>query len=208
MQEAEVQAYIAELRRVEERCFRAIMSDSDLYMLGVRLVRAVADSLAQIDDLSVLCEHLQRSSSDDVIPIAAALGAPQVVLLDYQLALGAAYALRVQEIQEQQGRVALGARLQAARASGSSWALLHDVTTRRYGQSLFQRLEMRLADGMALRYGGELDWERGLVYFSEQLWLDPETALPRSKVVEARREFGCAEELLAAVAALRQQNEG
>ena len=100
MTTTETQAYVAEWRTMEDRFYRAVMGAAELYMLGIRLVRAIADTLAPVDDLAALVERFQRTGTDDVIPIADALDAPQVVLLDYQLALGAAFYLRAQQIQE------------------------------------------------------------------------------------------------------------
>src|SRR5262249_996368 len=97
MSDQELQAYIAALRRIEDQFDRAVLNDSDSYMLGIRLVRAVADSLRSIVDLETLVERFQQTGSDYVVPIADTLGTPQVLLLDYQLALGAAFYLRAQE---------------------------------------------------------------------------------------------------------------
>src|SRR5258706_4772109 len=113
MNNQELQAYIAELRSIEDQFFRSVLNDSDSYMLGIWLVRAVADSLKPIADLATLVEYFQRTGSDYVIPIADTLGAPQVMLLDYHLALGAAFYLRAQEIQEGSTRADLQARLGA-----------------------------------------------------------------------------------------------
>src|SRR5574341_840711 len=99
----EIREYLTELRKIEDRFYRTVLNDPDTYMLAIRLVRAIADSLKSIADLDTLVDRFQRTSSDDVIPIADALNAPQVILLDYQLALGAAFYLRAQEIQEESG---------------------------------------------------------------------------------------------------------
>src|SRR5215210_3366738 len=118
MNSKEIQAYLAEWRTIEDRFYRQVLNDSDLYMLGIRLVRAVADSLRAIDDLAALVERFQRTGSDEVAAIADALDAPQVVLLDYQLALGAAFYLRAQEIQADSARADFRTRLADARAQG------------------------------------------------------------------------------------------
>jgi len=207
MNNQELQAYIAELRSIEDQFFRSVLNDSDSYMLGIRLVRAVADSLKPIADLTTLVEYFQRTGSDYVIPIADTLGAPQVMLLDYQLALGAAFYLRAQEIQEGSTRADLQARLDAARAQGQRWLVLDERETRRYGRTFFRRLEMRLSDGFGLYTASELDWEKGHLYVLEPMLLDTDTGQPRRGIAppEPRQEFATHEELMRAVEALREK---
>jgi hypothetical protein len=198
--------YIVELRQVEDQFYRTILNDPETYMLGIQLVRAVADSLGSITDLATLIERFQRSSSEDVIPIADALEAPQVVLLDYQLALGAAFYLRAQEIQADQARAAILARLDEARAQGQCWVVLYEQAARRQGRTLFQRLEMHLPDGFGLHTASELDWEKGQIYLVEPLMLDPATGQIRSdvKLPESRRQFVTHEAMIQAIEALKQ----
>jgi hypothetical protein len=207
MNNQELQAYIAELRSIEDQFFRAVLNDADSYMLGIRLVRAVADSLKPIADLATLVEYFQRTGSDYVIPIADTLGAPQVMLLDYQLALGAAFYLRAQEIQDGSTRADLQARLDAARAQGQRWLVLDERETRRYGRTFFRRLEMRLPDGFSIYTASELDWERGHLYVLEPMWLDTDTGQPRRGIAppEPRQEFATHEELTRAVEVLREK---
>jgi len=207
MRQQELQPYIAEWRAMEDHFYRAVLNDPDLYMLGIRLVRAVADSLKAIADLETLITRFQQTGSDAVATIAETLDAPQVVLIDYQLALGAAFYLRAQEIQEQGARADLEARLAAARAQGQRWVVLYDQETRRHGHAFFQRLEIRLPDGFSLRSADEMDWERGRVYVLEPLLLDLITGLPRRDVSppEPRQEFATREDLARAVEALRQK---
>jgi hypothetical protein len=176
----EIQAYVTEWRTMEDRFYRTVMGAADLYMLGIRLVRAIADTLAPVDDLAALVERFGRTGTDDVIPIADALDAPQVVLLDYQLALGAAFYLRAQEIQEARAEADLRQRIETARAQGHAWVVLADCETRRYGKVFFQRLEMRLPDGFGLLTSSEMDWERGRIYVVEPLLLDPHTGRRRT----------------------------
>src|SRR5262249_30615346 len=146
------------------------------------------------------------TGSDYVIPIADTLGAPQVMLLDYQLALGAAFYLRAQEIQEDGARADLRARLEAARAQGQRWVVLDERETRRYGKTFFRRLEMRLRDGFSLYIASELDWEKGHIYVLEPMLLDPDTGQPHRGVSpEPRQEFATHEELTRAVETLREK---
>jgi hypothetical protein len=199
--------YIVELRQVEDQFYRTILNDPETYMLGIQLVRAVADSLWSITDLATLIERLQRSSSEDVIAIADALEAPQVVLLDYQLALGAAFYLRAQEIQADQARAAILARLAEARAHEQPWVVLYEQETHRQGRTLFQRLEVHLPDGVGLRTASELDWEKGQIFLVEPLMLDLATGEIRgdAKPPEPSKQFVTYEGMVQAIEALKRK---
>jgi hypothetical protein len=206
MEPAEVRAYLTELRQAEDQFYRAVLNETELYMLAIRLVRAIANGLQPITDLETLIGRFQRSSADDVIPIADALENPRVLVLDYQLALAAAFYLRAQEIQEQATQADFQRRLAAARAEGQPWALIFDHEQKRYGKPLVRRLEVRLADGLSLYTGSELDLEKGLLYTLEPMWLDLDSGKPRQGVAlpQPRQEFASREALLAAAAAFRQ----
>ena len=207
MTQPEIQPYLAEWRTIEDRFYRQVLNDADLYMIGIRLVRAVADSLRTTTDLEALVERFQRSSSDDVALIADTLDAPQVVLLDCQLALGAAFYLRAQEIQQECARADFQTRMAAARAQGQRWVALYDQESRRHGHTFFQRLDMRLSDGFGLRSASEMDWEKGRIFVIEPLLLDPATGLPRRDlpVPEPRQEFATRAALALALEALREK---
>jgi hypothetical protein len=203
----EIQAYVTELRQVEDQFFRTILNEPEMYMLGVRLVRAIADQLKSITDLGALIERFQRTGSDFVIPIADSLKTPQVMLLDYQLALGAGFSLRAQEIHDEQGEAALQSLVAAAKASNEAWIEIYNLETKRYGHTFFQRLEMHLPDGFSLYTASELDLERGLIYVVEPMLLDTETGRPRrgERPQEPRQEFATKEEMLQAAEALRRK---
>jgi len=207
MTQPETQAYVAEWRQIEDKFFRTILNSPEWYMLGVRFVRAIADSLHAIPSTAALVERFQRTTAEDVIPLADALDAPQVVMLDYQQALGAAFYLRAQELHEENARSTWGQRVAAARAEGASWALIYNQETQRYGKRFFQRFETHLADGLTLHSSTDLDWEKGLVYTLEPLFVDLATGLPRRDIrpAEAQQEFKTQDEWAQAVVALKQK---
>jgi hypothetical protein len=203
----EIREYLTELRKIEDKFYRTVLNDPDTYMLAIRLVRAIADSLKSISDLPALIGRYQRTSSDDVIPIADALDTPQVILLDYQLALGAAFYLRAQEIQEEIGRTAMQSHVAAAQAQGQSWVVVFDYEQTRYSKPFSRRLEMRVADGFSLYSSSELDMDKGLVYTVEPMWIDLVTGKQRQDLAlnEPRQEFATHAAMLEAAAALRRK---
>ncbi len=201
----EIREYLSELRKIEDKFYRTVLNESETYMLAIRLVRAIADSLRSISDLATLIERFQRSSSDEVIPIADTLDAPQVILLDYPLALGAAFYLRAQEIQEEYGRAALQGRL--AEAQGQSWVVVFDYEQTRYGKPFSRRLEMRVSDGFSLYSSSELDMDKGWVYTVEPMWIDRVTGKQCQDIAltEPRQEFTTHVAMLEAAATLRRK---
>ena len=208
MSPQEIRAYVAEWRKDEDKYYRAVLSDANTYMLAIRLVRAIADTLRPITELPPLVEQFQRSSSDDVVPLADSLETPQVMMLDYQLALGAAFYMRAQEIQNELAMAEVQQRLAEAMAHGRRWIIIYDREQKRYGKRLVQRLEMRTTDGLALQATGELDMEKGLVYSVESLMIDLETGKQRLNmaVPEPRIEFSTYEAMMQAFEALRQKH--
>ena len=188
----DVQPYLLEWRGMEDRFYRSVLHESEMYMLGIRLVRAVAGSLELIDSFPALVARFGHSSVNDVIPVADGLGEPRVVLLDYQLALGAAFYLRAQEIREVQTDASLREQVDAARDQGREWVTLIDAETRRYGQSFFQKLEMRLSDGFGILTSSELDWEKGRIYVVEPLLLDPRSGRRRTGATRPEPTRECA----------------
>ena len=203
----EIREYLTELRKIEDKFYRTVLNDPETYMLAIRLVRAIADSLKSISDLALLIERFQRTSSHDVIPIADALNAPQVILLDYQLALGAAFYLRAQEIQEEYGRAAMQSHITEAQAQGQSWVVVFDYEQTRYGKPFSRRLEMRVSDGFSLYSSSELDIDTGLVYVVEPMWIDLVTGKQRQDVTlaEPRQEYATHEAMLEAMVFLRRK---
>ena len=67
-------------------------------MGALRLIRAIVDSLIDINDLDSLVLHYNKIDFNYVTPIAKTLDLPQLAVLDYGLALSAAFYLRSQEI--------------------------------------------------------------------------------------------------------------
>jgi hypothetical protein len=207
MNKRELKAYVGELRRTEDAYYRDVLGDPELYMLGIRLVRAIADSLQTLTSLEQLIARFRRTGSDYVGPIADSLNTPRVMFLDYHKALGAAFYLRAQELDEDQARSDWLRRVAQAGQDDAGWILVYDLDQQRYGRKFFQRLEMHLPDGISLRTWSDLDWEKGLIYVVEPLALDPLTGKPRAdaRLAEPSQEFGTLETMRAAAQALKEK---
>jgi hypothetical protein len=123
------------------------------------------------------------------------------------LARDAAFYLRYQEILDTQDRARIQIKLAEARQQAAQWVMLYDSETKRQGRTFFQRLEMRLSDGLGLYTAVELDLEKGRVYVVEPIMLNPASGEPLRGVTppDPRQEFASGEELVAAVARLREK---
>lgn len=207
MNKRELKAYVAELRKIEDDYYREVLGDADLYMLGIRLVRAITDTLKTLTSVEKLIAKFQRTGSDYVGPIADSLNTPRVLFINYQKALGAAFYLRAQELEDDQAKSDWLRRVAEAGQHRSGWITVYDLDQQRYGRKFFHHLEMHLPEGLSLRTWSDLDWEKGLVYIVEPLLLDPLTGKPRgdAKLAEASQEFSTLEEMQAAAKSLKEK---
>ncbi len=195
-------------RKAEDKFYQSALSSPELYTDGVRLVRAIANSLQQVNQPEVLVEAYLGYELDQIGVMADELALSRADFLDFELALQAAFYLRYQEILRVQDEVDLQTRLGQARAQRAEWVTLYDYETQRQGRVFFQKLEMRLSDGLGLYTAVELDYERGRIYVLEPLQLDPATGDPLRGVAPPtpRQEFRTREELTMAVAKLRDKH--
>ena len=192
-------------RQEEEKFYHSVLSDTELYMGAIRLVRATVDSLDDVTDLDSLVSRYHHIDSSYVTPIAKALDLPQLVILNYDLALSAAFYLRSREILESQALTQTGALVAKAREEGEEWAVIYDQETERSGYTFFQRLEMHLPDGISLHIAGELDLEMGRIFSVEPMVLDLKTGRIKqdSAPPDPRQEFATREDLMVEVVRLR-----
>lgn len=210
MSSEETQERIAAWRRDEDRFYASVINNPELYMASIRLVRAVADTLGDSEDLEALVQQSRRIDASYVIPIAASLETPQLALLDYGLLLGAVFHLRSREVVEAQAQKRAAEIVAEARRRGEEWVVLYDEESLRNGYKVFKRLELHLSDGLALHTCNELDWEKGWVYALQPLMLDPQTGqiLSGVQAPDPRAEFTTREELAVAVTRLREKYSG
>ncbi len=205
--EDELSAQVNSWRKMEDKYYAAVLNVPELYMAGIRLVRAVVDRLSDATTGEALLAAYRQTDVDFVADVADELDVPQFAFLNYDLARDTAFYLRYQEILEAQAEASVQAKIVEARAAGLEWVVLFDNETKSQGHSFFQRLEMHLPDGIGLYTAIELDWEKGRLYVVEPLVLDVETGKPRPGIAppDPRQEFTRRAELAAAVAALREK---
>ncbi len=207
MTENEIREQIAAWRKGEDRYYQAVLVEPELYTVGIQLVRAVVNRLSHVTEVEALVEAYHQFQTGDLVAIAEEMDLPRRHFLNYDLAREAAFYLRYQEILEAKAQTDRQARIAEAQSQGTEWVTLYDNETSRYGQTFFQKLEMHLPDGLGLYTAVELDWEKGRVYVLEPIQLDPTTGQPQPGIAppDRKQEFATREELVAAVARLRDK---
>jgi hypothetical protein len=207
MTEQEIQAQALTWRKAEDRFYQSALNMPEVYTDGIRLVRSLANNLNQVVEAEQLVEAYKNFDLDQVGLIAEELALTHSDFMDFELARDAAFYLRYQEILDAQDRARIQSKLADAREQAAQWVTLYDSETKRQGRTFFQRLEMRLSDGLGLYTAVELDLEKGRVYVVEPIMLDPATGEPLRGVTppDPRQEFATREELAAAVARLREK---
>ncbi|HEX2987631.1 MAG TPA: hypothetical protein VHS06_05615, partial [Chloroflexota bacterium] len=208
--EADLRECVIAWRRAEDLYYRSVLQEPSLYTSSINLVRAIADSLAEITELAALVGEYRVADPELVATIADSLELPHREFIDYDLALDAGYYLRYQEIAEIESAAEIRDRIEKARSEGDEWVVLYDNKTRSRGHTYFERLEMQLSNGIGLRTSSELDWEKGRIFTVEPINLDPETGQMRRGVrsSDPMQEFTTLGEMAAAVEALRVKYSG
>ena len=203
-----LQTYLNQWRKAEDKFYGAALSAPELYMAGIKLVRGIVGTLADIETVESLLEaYPDRVSIDQVEAVGEQLEIAQRDFLDYNLAREAAFYLRYQEILGTQAKNDIQAKIKAARDGREAWVTLYNKEQPGRGVTFFQRLEMHLPDGLGIYSAIELDWEKGRVYVVEPLVLDSATGEPRREIrpPDPRQEFSNHEEMTATLLVLRQK---
>ena len=192
-------------RVAEERLYPVVMVRPDLYERYISVVRAVADELRAFRSLDELVAAYEQGPE-----VTARVVRAQIIStegMDLALVAGAAFSLRHREIAEETNREEALQRIRAARAEGQEWTVVYETATT--GPQLvppYRRLEMRLADGVALHVFVEMDPESGGALFGvESVQLDPQTGdwVTDAPPLAPRRTFSEPESWNEAIAELR-----
>ena len=133
----------------ERRLYPMATTNPDVYKSGVRLVRAVADLLAPVEDLNELARRWERRS-DTIDEAVRATGEAVTYGLGEETA-GAGFALRRRELLAEQAERRRTERIAAAREAGQAWAVIHEQGDLAAGLvAPYQCVELHLATGLAV----------------------------------------------------------
>ena len=111
-------------RQAEHRLYPLIVSDPEAYEASLRLVRAVADELAEVKRSDDLVTWFDRS--EELLVRAAPGARVDVSQVDRDAVAGAAFALRLAELDREAARAAAQERLATARREGRTWVTLQE----------------------------------------------------------------------------------
>ena len=134
----------------ERRLYPVATTNPDSYQSAVRLVRAVADALADVDDLHALEERWAHRSEliDEAVRETGDMAGYR--LGESEIA-GAGFAMRRRELLAERAERQRRERITAAREAGQAWATVHEQGDLRSGLvDPYQRIELHLATGLAV----------------------------------------------------------
>lgn len=134
----------------ERRLYPVATTNPDAYQTAVRLVRAVADALAEVEDLDALAGWWERRSDlvDEALRVSGDIAGYR--LPEPEIA-GAGFAIRRRELLAEQAERRRRDCIAAAREAGRAWALVHEQGD--LGSGLvdpYQRIDLHLATGLAV----------------------------------------------------------
>ena len=134
----------------ERRLYPVATTNPDAYQSAVRLVRAVADALAEVEDLDALAEGWERRSElvDEAVRVTGDIAAYR---LGESEVAGAGFAMRRRELLAERAERRRRERIAAARQAGQVWAVVHEQGD--LGSGLlnpYQCIELHLATGLAV----------------------------------------------------------
>ena len=134
----------------ERRLYPVATTNPDAYQSAVRLVRAVADALADVEDLNELAERWERRS-EMVDEAVRATGDIAAYRLGESEVAGAGFAMRRRELLAERAEKRRRERIAAARQAGQVWAVVHEQGD--LGSGLvdpYQCIDLHLATGLAV----------------------------------------------------------
>jgi hypothetical protein len=134
----------------ERRLYPVATTNPDAYQSAVRLVRAVADALAGVEDLDALAERWEHRSElvDEALRVTGDIAGYR--LPEPEIA-GSAFAIRRRELLAEQAERGRRNRIAAARQASQAWAVIHEQGDLDSGLlDPYQRIELHLATGLAV----------------------------------------------------------
>jgi hypothetical protein len=169
---------VARWRQADERLYPIVMIDPERFRQIVSVVRAASDQLASETCLDDLVEARRRGQAV-VSQAAEAVGIPLAQVGDIELVADAAFGLRYRELTAQRHRREVTDTIATARAQGDRWVVVAESgRLDQLAVQPYQRIEMRLDDGLALRGWIDIDPHTfAPVHGLEELRLDPYTGV-------------------------------
>jgi hypothetical protein len=163
------EAAVSAWRRAEARIYPSVMVNADLYQQYIGVVQAVAAELstARTERDLVTAWYEQREIAREVVARSAP---PMLALMDLDAVRDAAFCHRHRQVTREQGKELARERLEEARRTGTTWAVLfEDVTP--VGSHV---LEMHVESGRGIHASSKLPLDATRPHFElEVVQLDP-----------------------------------
>ena len=133
----------------ERRLYPTATTNPDAYQSAVRLVRAVADALAEVADLEELSQRWEHRST--ILDEAARAAGEAVAYGLTEATAGCGFAIRRRELLAEKAERQRHERIAAARAAGRAWAVIHEQGDLGAGLAdPYQCVELHLTTGLAV----------------------------------------------------------
>lgn len=120
----DTKALLAGWRDAERRLYPLLLSSPEMYERSLRLVRGVADQLAAVATIDGLGTAYANRAA--LVASAVENAGTASAAVDVEAVVGAAFALRYAEIENEAKRAAAQAAVAAARLAGQPWVTLYE----------------------------------------------------------------------------------
>ncbi|MGA2512976.1 MAG: hypothetical protein ABSG37_05100 [Candidatus Limnocylindrales bacterium] len=161
-------------REAEGAFFAHSFAEPGLYEASVKLVRGLADGLRDLTSEADLEAAYSGRDQEWAEGRLAGIDVPYGDWPDLDLALDAAFNLRLNELRGEVAARTTAARLAAARDAGETWLTSADGEVGIPGQRTYRRVDIHTSAGLALYGYSAQDWDRGETYWLEVLRVDPD----------------------------------
>lgn len=162
-------------REAEGAFFAQSFAEPGMYEASVKLVRGLADGLLDLASEAELEAAYSGREEKWAEGRLAQIDVPLADWPDLDLALDAAFNLRLNELRGEVTARATADRLAAAREAGETWLTSADGEVGFPGQRTYRRVDIHTRAGLALYGYSARDWDRGEKYWLEVLPVDPES---------------------------------
>lgn len=115
-------------RDAERRLYPLLLSQPAAYEHSVRLVRHIADELSSVGSVEELAQRF--AEGDELVTRAAASVGARIGVVDADAIAGAAFALRLGELQAESRRASALERVAVARRTDETWTTLYESGVR------------------------------------------------------------------------------
>jgi hypothetical protein len=197
-------------REGEAAFFAQSFAEPGIYEASLKLVRGLADGLRDLTSEAQLEEAQSGRTEEWAEGRLADIDVPQRDWPNLDLALDAAFNIRLNELRGEAIARTTAARVAAARETGEIWLTSADGEVGFPGQRTYRRVDIHTRAGIALYGYSASDLDSGETCWLEVIRVDPESGarLPGAAVLRKPREYPDREALARAFIRARRRFAG